>query len=134
MVLFRHHRPELLAVGSIRPKLALPMVKSARSSLANCHTRCILLHWRVGRSSMDIRHSLETPRMDTANLRYRVGCASVVSNAVVYVEYRSIHPMGWWAGCKYICRAITLALARCSRCISGCRHVSPRVQYFHSPS
>lgn len=88
---------KLLAVGTLRTKLALSLVQQACTGVAN-HTPCPpLFHCRLGGSSPGLSRLFQEARLVHPDLCRRSWCSSMGPDPVGNLEYSDIYSLGRWS-------------------------------------
>ena len=98
MVLRRDHNPKLLALSTLRPQLALPLVLPARPRLVHRPPRRLLLRHHLGRPPLRLRHPLHLPLLGPARLRYGPRRPALGANALGDLKHRPLPALGRWPG------------------------------------
>lgn len=87
---------ELLAVGTLRTKLALSLVQQACKGVADHYTCSLLFHPCLGGSSLGLSRLFQKTRLVHPDLCRRSWCSSMGSNPVGNIQHRHVHSLGWW--------------------------------------
>ena len=95
VVLRCSHNPKLLALCTLRPQLALPLVLPARPRLVHCHPRSLLLRRRVGRPALRLRPSLHLSLLGPPRLRHGPRRPPLGTDALGCIQHRPLSPLGW---------------------------------------
>ena len=98
MVLRRNHNPKLLALSTLRPQLALPLVLPARPRLVHRPPRRLLLRHHLGRPPLRLRHPLHLPLLGPARLRHGPRRPALGANALGDLKHRPLPALGRWPG------------------------------------
>ena len=98
MVLRRNRNPKLLALGTLRPQLALPLVLPARPRLGHRPPRRPLLRHHLGRPPLRLRPPLPLPLVGPARLRHGPRRPALGPNALGHLQHRPLPPLGWRPG------------------------------------
>ncbi len=103
VVLRRGHNSKLLAQRSLRPQLALSLVKPAHYGMASRPPRRPLLRCYLGRLPLCLFNSFDPPLVGFACVLHGSWRATLGTDAVGYVQYWTIRAMGWRPGSKRDC-------------------------------
>lgn len=88
---------KLLAVGTLRKKLALSLVQQACTGVANRAPRPLLLHLCLGGSSLGLPRLFQETRLVHPGLCHRSWCPSMGPNPVGNLQHSRVHPLGGWS-------------------------------------
>ena len=121
MVLHSCDNTELLSIGSIWPKLAVPMVESISTSVANCDSDYRLLHRHMDPLPLHFLPPVKEPFVGPASVRYGPWCPSLVADALEYLQYGSLFTVDSGANRKWISRTGPMVVARGVGCSTGSR-------------
>ena len=94
LVLHRRHHPELLAIGSVWPQLALPLGLTARTHLGDLAPPAHLLRRRLGPYVARPRPSEQTALVDHPDFLRRPRRAPMGADAVGCWRYRNVCTLG----------------------------------------
>jgi hypothetical protein len=85
---------KLLALRSLRTKLALSLVQQACTRVASRAPCPLVLHRRVGGSSMGLSRLFQETRLVYSDLCRRSWCSTMGTDAVGNLQYSRVHPLG----------------------------------------
>jgi hypothetical protein len=88
---------QLLAVGTLRTKLALSLVQQACARVANRAPCPLLFHLCLGGSSLGLSRLFQETRLVHSDLCRRSGCSSMGPDAVGNLQHSHVHPLGRWS-------------------------------------
>lgn len=88
---------KLLAVGSLRTKLALSLVQQACKRVANCAPCPPIFRRGLGGSSLGLSRLFQETRLVHSDICRRSWCSSMGPDAVGNLQYSRIHPLGRWS-------------------------------------
>lgn len=89
---------KLLAVGTLRTKLALSLVQQACTSVANRAPCPLLFHRCLGGSSLGLSRLFQETRLVHPDLCRRSWCSSMGPDPVGNFQHSHVHPLGRWSG------------------------------------
>lgn len=88
---------KLLAVGTLRTKLALSLVQQACTGVADHYTCPLLFHLCLGGSSLGLSRLFQATRLVHPDLCRRSWCSSMGPNPVGNLQHRHVHSLGRWS-------------------------------------
>ena len=104
---------ELLAVGTVRTKLALSLVQQACIRVASRAPCPLLFHLRLGGSSLGLSRVFQETCLVYSDFCHWSGRPSMGSDAVGNLQHRHVRPLGRESHCRSHPRKSTVALAGC---------------------
>lgn len=88
---------KLLAIGTVRAKLALSLVQQARTGVANRPPCPLLFHRGMGSSSVGLSRLFQKTRLVHPDLCRRSWCSSMGPDPVGNLQHRHVYPLGRWS-------------------------------------